>query len=157
MSPRTASGKCDLKKKKISSLGNQPTIVQQTSSRGKVTEYCPVLSSVEEVCYDIYLTMKLLHNTLRQQKSACLDIIYYNISKNDQSLHSLSVYLFSSFYTDLIFFCSFIFSRVLDLKQQWRFYRMESVVNFMNVFHIKASGLSVTLSLVLIFLGLLYW
>nr|QQL94725.1 thromboxane a synthase 1 [Lateolabrax maculatus] len=34
---------------------------------------------------------------------------------------------------------------------------METVVDFLNVFHIKASGLSVTLSLFLIFLGLLYW
>uniref|UniRef100_A0A8C9YNG8 Thromboxane-A synthase n=1 Tax=Sander lucioperca TaxID=283035 RepID=A0A8C9YNG8_SANLU len=34
---------------------------------------------------------------------------------------------------------------------------MEAVVDFLNVFHIKASGLSVTLSLFLIFLGLLYW
>lgn len=34
---------------------------------------------------------------------------------------------------------------------------MEAVVNFLNAFHIKASGLSVTLSLFLIFLGLLYW
>ncbi|XP_042351719.1 thromboxane-A synthase [Plectropomus leopardus] len=34
---------------------------------------------------------------------------------------------------------------------------MEAVVNFLNVFHIEASGLSVTLSLFLIFLGLLYW
>ncbi|XP_078113754.1 thromboxane-A synthase [Sander vitreus] len=37
------------------------------------------------------------------------------------------------------------------------FYIMEAVVDFLNVFHIKASGLSVTLSLFLIFLGLLYW
>lgn len=34
---------------------------------------------------------------------------------------------------------------------------MEAIADFLNVFHIKASGLSVTLSLVLIFLGLLYW
>uniref|UniRef100_A0A8C4HX92 Thromboxane-A synthase n=1 Tax=Dicentrarchus labrax TaxID=13489 RepID=A0A8C4HX92_DICLA len=34
---------------------------------------------------------------------------------------------------------------------------MESVVDFLNVFHIRASGLSVTLSLFLISLGLLYW
>ncbi|TDH09265.1 hypothetical protein EPR50_G00085060 [Perca flavescens] len=34
---------------------------------------------------------------------------------------------------------------------------MEAVVDFLNVFHSKASGLSVTFSLFLIFLGLLYW
>nr|XP_046249221.1 thromboxane-A synthase [Scatophagus argus] len=34
---------------------------------------------------------------------------------------------------------------------------MEAVVDFLNVFHMKASGLSVTLSLFLIFLALLYW
>ncbi|XP_029289316.1 thromboxane-A synthase [Cottoperca gobio] len=34
---------------------------------------------------------------------------------------------------------------------------MEAVVDFLNVFHIKASGLSVTLGLFLVFLGLLYW
>lgn len=34
---------------------------------------------------------------------------------------------------------------------------MEAVVDFLNVFHLKASGLSVTLSLLLVFLGLLYW
>uniref|UniRef100_UPI0037E830C9 thromboxane-A synthase n=1 Tax=Semicossyphus pulcher TaxID=241346 RepID=UPI0037E830C9 len=34
---------------------------------------------------------------------------------------------------------------------------MESVVDFLNVFNIKASGSSVTLSLFVIFLGLLYW
>ncbi|XP_050925216.1 thromboxane-A synthase [Lates calcarifer] len=34
---------------------------------------------------------------------------------------------------------------------------MEAVVDILNVFHIETSGLSVTLSLFLIFLGLLYW
>ncbi|XP_038563128.1 thromboxane-A synthase isoform X1 [Micropterus salmoides] len=34
---------------------------------------------------------------------------------------------------------------------------MEAVAGFLNVFHIKTSGLSVSLSLFLIFLGLLYW
>lgn len=34
---------------------------------------------------------------------------------------------------------------------------MEAIIDFLNVFHIKASGLSVTLSLFFIFLGLLYW
>ncbi|XP_037623470.1 thromboxane-A synthase [Sebastes umbrosus] len=34
---------------------------------------------------------------------------------------------------------------------------MEAVVDFLNVFHINTSGLSWTLSLFLIFLGLLYW
>ncbi|XP_032378719.1 thromboxane-A synthase [Etheostoma spectabile] len=34
---------------------------------------------------------------------------------------------------------------------------MEAVVDFLNVFHIMASGLSMTLSLFVIFLGLLYW
>ncbi|KAM7002396.1 thromboxane-A synthase [Tautogolabrus adspersus] len=34
---------------------------------------------------------------------------------------------------------------------------MESVVDLLDVFHIKASGWSVTLSLFLVFLGLLYW
>ncbi|XP_023271261.1 thromboxane-A synthase [Seriola lalandi dorsalis] len=34
---------------------------------------------------------------------------------------------------------------------------MEAIVDFLNVFHIQASGLSMTLSLFLIFLGLLYW
>ncbi|KAM8891790.1 thromboxane-A synthase isoform 2-T3 [Spinachia spinachia] len=34
---------------------------------------------------------------------------------------------------------------------------METLVDVLNVFHIKTSGLSVTLSLFLIFLGLLYW
>ncbi|XP_060892641.1 thromboxane-A synthase [Labrus mixtus] len=34
---------------------------------------------------------------------------------------------------------------------------MESIVDLLNVFHIKASGWSVTVSLLLVFLGLLYW
>lgn len=34
---------------------------------------------------------------------------------------------------------------------------MEAVADILNVFHIKTSGLSVTLSIFLIFLGLLYW
>lgn len=34
---------------------------------------------------------------------------------------------------------------------------MEAVVDFLNAFHVNASGFSVTLSLFLIFLGLLYW
>ncbi|XP_034542192.1 thromboxane-A synthase [Notolabrus celidotus] len=34
---------------------------------------------------------------------------------------------------------------------------MESVINLLNTFHLKAGGLSVTLSLFIIFLGLLYW
>ncbi|CAK6960136.1 thromboxane-A synthase [Scomber scombrus] len=34
---------------------------------------------------------------------------------------------------------------------------MEALVDMLNVFHVKASGLPVTLSLFLIFLGLLYW
>ncbi|KAK5867741.1 hypothetical protein PBY51_012205 [Eleginops maclovinus] len=34
---------------------------------------------------------------------------------------------------------------------------MEAIIDFLNVFHIKASGLTVTFSLCIIFLGLLYW
>ncbi|KAJ4937716.1 hypothetical protein JOQ06_002348 [Pogonophryne albipinna] len=34
---------------------------------------------------------------------------------------------------------------------------MEALTDYLNVFHIKASGLTVTFSLCLIFLGLLYW
>lgn len=49
------------------------------------------------------------------------------------------------------------FNLVVAVESREKIDIMEAVVDFLNVFHVNASGFSVTLSLFLIFLGLLYW
>ena len=49
------------------------------------------------------------------------------------------------------------FNLAVAVESREKFDIMEAVVDFLNMFHVNASGFSVTLSLFLIFLGLLYW